>query len=68
MIIDRSTDNPCIGYCTTTYDEICQGCGRSLEEVSSWMFLPVEKRVAIWLRIEQEASAKRFVDPSSIPQ
>nr|WP_231971196.1 DUF1289 domain-containing protein [Polynucleobacter necessarius] len=25
---DDASDSPCIGVCTTLYDEICQGCGR----------------------------------------
>ncbi len=32
---DDASDSPCIGVCTTLYDEICQGCGRTLGEVSN---------------------------------
>jgi predicted Fe-S protein YdhL (DUF1289 family) len=29
------TASPCIGVCTLD-GELCQGCGRSLEEISAW--------------------------------
>jgi predicted Fe-S protein YdhL (DUF1289 family) len=57
---DDDSDSPCIGVCTTLYDEICQGCGRTLSEVSNWVFLSDEEKATVWKRIRTEGSAQRF--------
>lgn len=57
---DADSDSPCIGVCTTLYDEICQGCGRTLNEVSNWVFFSQEEKAAVWQRIRAEGTATRF--------
>ena len=57
---DDASDSPCIGVCTTLYDEVCQGCGRTLEEVSNWVFLSDEEKSAVWKRIREDGTAMRF--------
>lgn len=53
-------DSPCIAVCTTTYDDICKGCGRHFLEVAEWHAMPEDAREDVWLRIETEATAWRF--------
>ncbi|MBU3550413.1 DUF1289 domain-containing protein [Polynucleobacter sp. MWH-Berg-3C6] len=57
---DDASDSPCIGVCTTLYDEICQGCGRTLSEVSNWVFLSDEEKLSVWKRIREDGTAMRF--------
>ena len=57
---DDESDSPCIGICTTLYDEICQGCGRTLHEVSNWVFLSDEEKATVWKRIREDGTAMRF--------
>ncbi|WP_062308769.1 DUF1289 domain-containing protein [Polynucleobacter sinensis] len=57
---DESSDSPCIGVCTTLYDEICQGCGRTLNEVSNWVFFSQEEKNDVWKRIRADGTAMRF--------
>ncbi|QWD67046.1 DUF1289 domain-containing protein [Polynucleobacter sp. MWH-Aus1W21] len=57
---DNESDSPCIGVCTTLYDEICQGCGRTLGEVSNWVFFSQEEKDSVWKRIRAEGTATRF--------
>ncbi len=57
---DEASDSPCIGVCTTLYDEICQGCGRTLHEVSNWVFLSQDEKDAVWKRIRADGTAMRF--------
>ena len=57
---DDASDSPCIGVCTTLYDEICQGCGRTLSEVSNWVFLSQEEKDSVWHRIRADGTAMRF--------
>ncbi|MEY4120923.1 MAG: hypothetical protein RLZZ472_1314 [Pseudomonadota bacterium] len=54
-------DSPCIGICSTLFDEVCQGCGRTALEVCNWVFMTPEEKHATWTRITHEATAMRFV-------
>ena len=53
---DEDSDSPCIGVCTTLYDDVCQGCGRTLGEVSN----SDEEKASVWRRIRAEGTATRF--------
>ena len=57
---DDASDSPCIGVCTTLYDDVCQGCGRTLGEVSNWVFLDQDEKDIVWKRIRAEGTAMRF--------
>ena len=54
-------DAPCIAICSTSQgDEVCKGCGRSVDEGQHWpSYTPIEKR-SVWRRITMEATAWRF--------
>lgn len=58
-LFDRP-DSPCIGICSTLFDEVCQGCGRTATEVSNWVFMSDEEKQAVWERITREGKARRF--------
>lgn len=47
-------DSPCKGVCTTTYDEICRGCGRHYLEVARWGQMTQQEKDAVWVRLESE--------------
>lgn len=53
-------DSPCIAVCTTLYDDVCKGCGRTYIEVAQWNELGAEKKEAVWQRIEADGTAWRF--------
>ena len=37
-------DTPCVGFCSTNLgDDICMGCGRTLDEVDGWLFKTNQK-------------------------
>lgn len=57
---DQDSDSPCIGICSTLFDEVCQGCGRTAEEVCNWVFLSPEEKKKVWERITAEGTAMRF--------
>ncbi|HEY0845690.1 MAG TPA: DUF1289 domain-containing protein, partial [Noviherbaspirillum sp.] len=29
-------DTPCVAVCSTTFDDVCRGCGRTVAEVANW--------------------------------
>ena len=54
-------DAPCIAICSTSQgDDVCKGCGRTVDEVQHWPVMsPGEKR-ASWRRITLQGTAWRF--------
>lgn len=58
--LSHRPDSPCIGICSTLFDEVCQGCGRTAAEVSNWVFYSEEEKQVIWERITREGTAWRF--------
>lgn len=53
------SDSPCVAICSTLYDEICRGCGRTAMEVANWVFLSEEERLAVWARIKAQGYPRR---------
>lgn len=58
--LSERPDSPCIGICSTLFDEVCQGCGRTAAEVSNWVFFSDEEKRQVWERITREGTGKRF--------
>ena len=55
-------DSPCIGICSTLFDDVCKGCGRTIIEVSNWVAMSAEEKKQVWARIKNEATAMRFTN------
>ncbi len=53
------TDSPCVAVCSTLYDDICRGCGRTAMEVANWVFLSDDEKRAIWARIRAQGYPRR---------
>lgn len=49
-----TADSPCVAVCSTLFDDVCRGCGRTVMEVSNWVFMTPEEKQAVWKRILQE--------------
>ncbi len=47
-------DSPCVAVCSTLFDEVCRGCGRTVMEVSNWVFMTPEEKESVWQRILAE--------------
>ena len=58
-------DSPCIGVCSTLFDDVCKGCGRTAYEVSNWVFFTEEEKAAVWKRITLDGTAMRFCENGS---
>jgi predicted Fe-S protein YdhL (DUF1289 family) len=58
--LSGNPDTPCIGVCSTLFDDTCKGCGRTAQEVIDWISLQPEQKAAIWARIVEEGTAIRF--------
>jgi predicted Fe-S protein YdhL (DUF1289 family) len=44
-------DSPCTGYCRTE-NGVCQGCGRTIDEIMVWQSLSDEEKEEIIERVE----------------
>jgi predicted Fe-S protein YdhL (DUF1289 family) len=54
-----ASDSPCVAICSTLFDEICRGCGRSAMEVSNWVFMSDEEKQVVWHRIRAQGYPRR---------
>ena len=52
-------DTPCVAVCSTTFDEICRGCGRSVVEVAHWVSMTDEQKEIVWQRILSQGYPRR---------
>jgi hypothetical protein len=53
------SDSPCVAVCSTLFDEICRGCGRTVTEVSNWVFMSEAQRQVVWERIRGQGYPRR---------
>lgn len=52
-------DTPCVAVCSTTFDDVCRGCGRTVDEVAKWVFMSEEEKDRVWIRITAEGYPRR---------
>lgn len=53
------TDSPCVAVCSTLYDDVCRGCGRTAMEVANWVFMDESEKKIVWQRIRAEGYPRR---------
>ena len=49
--VTAPVDSPCIGVCSTTFDDVCIGCGRTVSEVAQWAVMADDQKELVWQRI-----------------
>ncbi|AOB33062.1 hypothetical protein AKI39_23375 [Bordetella sp. H567] len=54
-----ATDSPCVAVCSTLFDEVCRGCGRTAMEVANWVSMSDEEKQAVWRRIKAQGYPRR---------
>ena len=52
-------DTPCVAVCSTTFDEVCRGCGRTVAEVANWVSMGPEEKEVVWQRILAQGYPRR---------
>ena len=52
-------DTPCIAVCSTTFDDFCRGCGRSVLEVAHWVSMTDLQKEVVWQRITAQGYPRR---------
>jgi len=57
--IPERPDTPCVAVCSTTFDDICRGCGRTVAEVAVWVFMNDDENEIVWQRIVAQGYPRR---------
>jgi len=52
-------DTPCVAVCSTTFDEVCRGCGRTVVEVAHWVSMSAPQKELVWQRILAQGYPRR---------
>lgn len=52
-------DSPCVAVCSTLFDDICRGCGRTAMEVANWVQMSPEEKQVVWQRIRAQGYPRR---------
>lgn len=66
--VPPSSDSPCQGVCRLDSLLVCEGCGRTIEEIADWPFVSEAERTAINQRAQSRLQARQ--DPvmtSAVP-
>ena len=58
----KATDS-CVAVCSTLFDDICRGCGRTAMEVANWVFMTEEEKRAVWIRIKAQGYPGATIKP-----
>jgi hypothetical protein len=45
--------------CSTTFDEVCRGCGRTVVEVAHWVSMSELQKELVWQRILAQGYPRR---------
>ena len=53
------TDSPCVALCSTLYDDVCRGCGRTVFEVANWVFMDEAEKREVWDRIRAQGFPRK---------
>ena len=57
--VSERADTPCVAVCSTTFDEICRGCGRTVVEVANWVVMDAVEKELVWARILSQGYPRR---------
>ncbi|MGE8453034.1 MAG: DUF1289 domain-containing protein [Pseudomonadales bacterium] len=57
----KGLDSPCVAICSTLFDEVCRGCGRTASEVANWVFMTQEEKRVVWIRITEQGYPTRKI-------
>ena len=52
-------DTPCVAVCSTTFDDVCRGCGRTVIEVAHWVSMTAPAKELVWQRILAQGYPRR---------
>jgi predicted Fe-S protein YdhL (DUF1289 family) len=51
-VAEQTPSSPCRQICRMGADGLCDGCGRTIDEIAVWLWLTPSERRAIMTRVE----------------
>ncbi|MDB5961445.1 MAG: hypothetical protein JWP59_2739 [Massilia sp.] len=57
--LPQRPDTPCVAVCSTTFDDVCRGCGRTVVEVAHWVSMSDADKELVWQRILSQGYPRR---------
>lgn len=57
--VQERPDTPCVAVCSTTFDDVCRGCGRTVAEVAHWVSMSAADKELVWQRILAQGYPRR---------
>lgn len=63
VLLNQMLNTPCVGVCIlNAVTGFCQGCWRTVEEISNWRTMPRDKRLEVLKRTAERRGAKCITD------
>ena len=59
LSLPERPDTPCVAVCSTTFDDVCRGCGRTVIEVAHWVSMSAPEKEIVWQRILAQGYPRR---------
>ena len=53
-------ESPCVRRCTLDLEDLCVGCGRTLDEILEWAGAPIDRKIAIRSAAESRLEDRRL--------
>ena len=57
---NKNVISPCIGQCKLDEKDICTGCYRTVEELTSWMNKTEDEKIAIVIRCKKQMAKSQI--------
>lgn len=54
-----AVESPCVGICVVDEEDICEGCGRSMDEIAGWLRMSVAERATAVKNARQRLAGKQ---------
>ena len=51
--------SPCVGVCVIDEHDLCEGCGRTLDEIAGWLAMGPERRGVVMAELPARKDASR---------
>lgn len=53
-----TTESPCVKICQLDLDDMCRGCGRTLDEIRRWSTMTAAERITVNQRLRFTGSQR----------
>ncbi len=62
---DLQIESPCVGICELNQQDVCTGCGRSLDEIGDWLEATAAEKTVVAERARRRLASLRGANQQS---